>query len=443
MLIAYNCLFDAYNFANFSMRYFICGYDLDPYLDKVFANTVQYPFNYFKCGLLNRCNLQERIDYYAVHGMFPRTGYARMSYWYLTTQTCIFISLLLNLFIVLDLYFMMNNPFQNNSSRPKKFFVLSLTLGVLFAGVCLYETHSGYDYFLSHIKVEHLFLTIMLTNVITAGIVLSVVLYRLNNRGGTSVEIKRQVSKRYMEFVFIFIFLHFLCNQQQRPYFSFEPTAAWYEAGTIYSRGWRIAISGVGVIMALSRLRDPLILAKFKEMFYIVSLQGQKARGLVEIEAKKSNLNSQFQSTLNTELIICVLKGITILAASSSDNADNIADSDMLQVKQTVTIEIAKFKIKDADNFDITKKVEEEVKEAVKEESTQRKSFMALRNYNTSKEEDHEPSFGGSQFGGYQMQDSFVDAKLSMRPSMKESMIDDSSAVAQLTILEEDSDEEE
>lgn len=41
------------------------------------------------------------------------------------------------------------------------------------------------------------------------------------------------------------------------------------------------------------------------------------------------------------------------------------------------------------------------------------------------------------------MQDSLVDAKLSMRPSMKESMIDDSSAVAKLTILEEDSDEEE
>ena len=54
------------------------------------------------------------------------------------------------------------------------------------------------------------------------------------------------------------------------------------------------------------------------------------------------------------------MKGITILAASSSDNADNITDSDMLQVEQTVTIKIKSIKIKDADNFNMKKKAEEE-----------------------------------------------------------------------------------
>jgi hypothetical protein len=39
------------------------------------------------------------------------------------------------------------------------------------------------------------------------------------------------------------------------------------------------------------------------------------------------------KSTLNTELVISILKGITILAATSSDNVDHIQDSDMLQVK--------------------------------------------------------------------------------------------------------------
>jgi hypothetical protein len=63
---------------------------------------------------------------------------------------------------------------------------------------------------------------------------------------------------------------------------------------------------------------------------------------------------------LNTEVVISILKGITILAASSSDNADNITDSDMLQVEQTVTIKIKSIKIKDADNFNMKKKAEEE-----------------------------------------------------------------------------------
>jgi hypothetical protein len=40
LLIAYNCLLDAFNYANFSSRYVACGYGLDPYLDNVFYTTV-------------------------------------------------------------------------------------------------------------------------------------------------------------------------------------------------------------------------------------------------------------------------------------------------------------------------------------------------------------------------------------------------------------------
>ena len=45
---------------------------------------------------------------------------------------------------------------------------------------------------------------------------------------------------------------------------------------------------------------------------------------------KKSALNAFLKSSLNTELVISILKGITILAASSSDNVDHITDRDML-----------------------------------------------------------------------------------------------------------------
>lgn len=52
--------------------------------------------------------------------------------------------------------------------------------------------------------------------------------------------------------------------------------------------------------------------------------------------------------------MISILKGITILAASSSDNVDNIHEKDMLSVKQTVTIEIKKIKV-DTDFFSVQK----------------------------------------------------------------------------------------
>jgi hypothetical protein len=54
-------------------------------------------------------------------------------------------------------------------------------------------------------------------NIIAGGVVLFLVLHRLNKKGGTSTEIKRQVSKRYMEFVVVFELLHFFVNKQQRP----------------------------------------------------------------------------------------------------------------------------------------------------------------------------------------------------------------------------------
>lgn len=77
----------------------------------------------------------------------------------------------------------------------------------------MYETKLYESYFLSHIKVENLFLAILIANSIAALVVLTLVLYRLNKRGGTSDEIKKQVSKRYLEFVMVFIFLNFLANQ--------------------------------------------------------------------------------------------------------------------------------------------------------------------------------------------------------------------------------------
>jgi len=59
-------------------------------------------------------------------------------------------------------------------------------------------------------------------------------------------------------------------------------------------------------------------------------------------------MNTFLKTSLNTELVITILKGILILAASSSDMIDNMEDSDMYRIKQTQTIELEKNKIKQA-----------------------------------------------------------------------------------------------
>jgi hypothetical protein len=51
-------------------------------------------------------------------------------------------------------------------------------------------------------------------------------------------------------------------------------------------------------------------------------------------------LNTFLTTSLNTELVVTILKGITILAAGSSDNTDNMTESDMLKIRQSATIEI-------------------------------------------------------------------------------------------------------
>lgn len=56
---------------------------------------------------------------------------------------------------------------------------------------------------------------------------------------------------------------------------------------------------------------------------------------------------------MNTELVVTILKGITILAAGSSDNTDNMTESDMLKIRQTATIEIDKIRIQNAKLWEI------------------------------------------------------------------------------------------
>ena len=68
---------------------------------------------------------------------------------------------------------------------------------------------------------------------------------------------------------------------------------------------------------------------------------------------QKTALNTFLKTSLNTELVISILKGILILAASSSDKNDHMDDNDMYRIKQTTTIVMQEMKISNANHFSI------------------------------------------------------------------------------------------
>ena len=53
---------------------------------------------------------------------------------------------------------------------------------------------------------------------------------------------------------------------------------------------------------------------------------------------EKSQTNTFLKTSLNTELVITILKGILILAASSSDKVDHMNDADVYQIRQVQTV---------------------------------------------------------------------------------------------------------
>ena len=137
-----------------------------------------------------------------------------------------------------------------------------------------------------------------------------------------------------MEFVLIFVTFSWPINFLLRPEFKLNSALGYFTGGTNYATKYKTPICGLGIIMALSRLRDPLIRLKCYHIWMSMTCRRNKINDNdFNITIKKTSLNAFLRSSLNTELVISILKGITILAASTPDSIDHIADSDMLQVK--------------------------------------------------------------------------------------------------------------
>lgn len=92
-----------------------------------------------------------------------------------------------------------------------------------------------------------------------------------------------------------------------------------------------------GFFIAIFRMRDSIIRAKIRNIYFRVTCRRSRMIDWIQMEklVEQSQMNTFLKTSLNTELVITILKGIVILAASSSDNIDHMADEDIYKIKQS------------------------------------------------------------------------------------------------------------
>ena len=161
-----------------------------------------------------------------------------------------------------------------------------------------------------------------------------------------SGNIKKEIRARYVEYVVLYAIFSWPICHVTKPSYRYLPTINAVLGGTLYVDNLLEALTLLsGFLIAASRMRDRLLQQKTRNVFMRMTCRKHKTN---KIPINVATLNTFLTTSLNTELVVTILKGITVLAAGSSDSADNMNESDMLKVKQTSTIEIDKIRIGNA-----------------------------------------------------------------------------------------------
>ena len=135
-----------------------------------------------------------------------------------------------------------------------------------------------------------------------------------------------------MEFIIVYCLLEGPFIYYSKPRFEYEDlndTYHGYVGATQYiGTYWGTFVTLFGLVIALSRMRDKIVRIKLRNMWYHVTCRRSKMVKFDEFEklVEQSQMNTFLKTSLNTELVITILKGIVILAASSSDNIDHMDD---------------------------------------------------------------------------------------------------------------------
>ena len=205
---------------------------------------------------------------------------------------------------------------------------------IVFSGVGLKLTFSKNDTVSDANLI--LFLAISGANMLLGIITMVFVLIRFRTKG-MSENIKKQIKQRYLEFIIVYSLLEGPFIYYAKPAYEYADEYGVYVGSTRYienAGGFFVTI--FGFLIALSRMRDRIIRAKVRNIWYQVTCRRYKSIKFDEFETlvSESQMNTFLKTSLNTELVITILKGIVILAASASDKIDHMDDSDLYRIKQ-------------------------------------------------------------------------------------------------------------
>lgn len=191
---------------------------------------------------------------------------------------------------------------------------------------------------------------------------------------GMSGQLKREIRARYIEYVVLYAMFSWPICLVTKPSYRYFNTLNSYVGGTIWvgfssSADWLSMLDAYlqaivllsGFFIAFSRMRDRLLRQKLSNVIKRLTCRKSQTKKIAQNEA---TLNTFLTTSLNTELVVTILKGITILAAGSSDNTDNMTESDMLKIRQSAQIEIDQIKIGNAKMWEIGVKGQESNKGA-------------------------------------------------------------------------------
>ena len=176
---------------------------------------------------------------------------------------------------------------------------------------------------------------IVITNIFACIVCVMLVLIRFRKHG-ISNSIKNAISARYLEFVILFAIFEFPFTYWMKPHYRYIADHDTYVGGTKFIDSWYFwPVTLFGVIIALSRLRDPLLRVKLKDVWYIMTFRSHKRDrfNVFDKAVARYQLNSFLKQSLTTELVLTILKGITILAASTSDNVDHMKADEAYKIK--------------------------------------------------------------------------------------------------------------
>ena len=186
-IIAYICLCDAYNYYQMFSRYIYCAFSWNYYLDLVFSVTVLEPFYYiaikwFGADTVYDMNWEELQQYAESNdGIMKGSQMIRLASWYSISIAVSYMSLFFSTTIILDLYYVLKNPFSSTEARIKKFTILTVILSITFSALGLRLTLSK-EKFLSSLNLI-LFILITILNFVLGIATMSFVFYRFRTKG--------------------------------------------------------------------------------------------------------------------------------------------------------------------------------------------------------------------------------------------------------------------